>query len=113
MPTWTLWLNAGIDIKTNCARGAKEDFNVVIQTERKGTLRALEAADFAAWSVGKVLRQYDIGTVGKLRRDFEKWISRIPYDHQHMSLRAKPTRAGTSRAPSLGRFCQEYGVPQR
>jgi hypothetical protein len=77
-------------------------------------VRALEAANFAAWNIWKVFTQSESGPVRKLRRDFEELMSRITsYDHRDMSMTPKPTRSGTFREPSLKRFCDLYHVPKR
>jgi hypothetical protein len=92
----------------------KHDFGVIVETAKKREVRALEAADFAAWNIRKVLTQAESGPVPRLRRDFEELMSRIPsYGHQHMSMTAKPTPSGTYRAPSLKRFCDLYHVAKR
>jgi hypothetical protein len=100
--------------KGHLAARLKRDFGVIAETAKKGDVRALEAADFAAWNIRKVLAQSELGPVRKLRRDFEELVSRVSsYDHQHMSMTPKLTRSGMFRAPSLKRFCEEYGVPKR
>lgn len=87
--------------KGHLAKRLKGDFGVIAETAKKGEVRALEAADFAAWTIRKVLTQSESEPVRKLRRDFEELMSRIPsYDHQHMSMTPKRTRSGTFRAPS-------------
>jgi len=100
--------------KGHLAARLERDFRVKAETAKKREVRALEAADFGAWNIRKVLTQSESGPVRRLRRDFEELMSRISlYDHQHMSLTPKPMYSGMFRAPSLLRFCHDYGVPKR
>jgi hypothetical protein len=106
--------------------GAHICFGGKIPKPNDPPLLPLQAADFAAWHVRRVLdEQVRFGTVTRVRFDFEELFSRVPYDgyHRHFSMMAgrqrfaepgeKTPLAKSIGVPSLVKFCLEYGVPAR
>lgn len=103
----------------NLKRRAKKDYGVIIQTETKSTVTALQSADFAAWQLLNLMRTVQAGAYRRqdVEEALEPWLwdmfnklfASVPYEHSHFSL--QPGRnTGIS---SLIRLCRDYGVPCR
>lgn len=102
----------------NLRHRVERDYGIIIQTEKKGRLKQLESADFAAWQMRNLMVQ---GMKHGFRRDqlersLEPWIfeefkilfSQVQYDHSYFSREVKGPRGS-----SLDRLCKEYAIPPR
>jgi len=116
---------------------AKKDFGIRIEFGQKTPnasflnelpMRPLQAADFAAWHVRRILDQLaQKGSVPRssVRYDFEELFSRISYEphHRHFSMFAATSKEAPVGefsmlkrgvgVPSLVRFCVESCVQER
>lgn len=105
--------------------GINIEFGAKVPNSEISFFRPLQASDFAAWHVRKVMADQANGTLHGLRYDFEQLFARIPYEsyHRHFSMRAgtptiaRPGEFGPLKRSlgisSLVRFCAEMSVPGR
>ena len=106
--------------------GIRLNFGGKVPKPNEPAMLPLQAADFAAWHVRRVLDEAALGTRPRRRYDFEELFSRVPYEsyHRHYSMtpgiRTAPTPGKrfsplkiSSGIPSLIRFSVEHRVPAR
>jgi hypothetical protein len=120
--------------KGHLERLAKRDFAKIVHFEDKiprdgaPPIGAFQAADFAAWHVRNVMGKFEAGKLDRFRVDFELLFTRVEWQDHHadfsMKLPSERPRnklytitnddARWNEAPSLIRFCQDYGkIPPR
>ncbi len=103
----------------NLKRRVEKDFGLIIQTERKPAVTALQSADFAVWQMLNIMRTFEGGAYRRedIEKALEPWLfemfnklfALIPYDHSIFNLQPGQ-RTGKA---SLMRLCEDYGVARR